>query len=439
MKELKPLVAVIAALAIAKATHTGFCNARISASEDFMQLSVASNFDPLLVDALKEYPVHELYGKLASDVVGGGRSSYMLTPISKKKLEKHINHVRKNGMGFNYLLNAACLDNVETTRSGQKHIRALLSWISQIGATSCTVSNPMLLRMIKQDFPHLKVRVSVFAGVDHLQKAKYWEEIGADVICLDSLTVNREFKTLRSLRKNLKCELELLVNNSCLQSCSLSPAHMNLLAHSSQSKHKNGGFVIDHCILECSKMKMQNPVNYIRSDWIRPEDLHHYEDIGYQRFKIVERNLPTEIMLKRVKAYSAKSYNGNLIDLIQPYGHSETKEQSKKKIYRTLSFLLRPFKVNPLKLMPIKELSERKGMLGNLSGPSPVYIDNQKLTGFLERFTKNSCRDINCEDCLYCHKFAELTVSIDPKYKQDCLGLHQSIDKSLTTGDLWKY
>lgn len=404
-----------------------------------MELSVATNFDEKLIDALKEYPVHELYGKLASDIVGGGRSSYMLTPISTRNFEKHVAHVRKNGMGFNYLLNAACLDNLETTRNGQKQIRVLLKWISGIGATSCTVSNPMLLKMIKQDFPHLRVRVSVFAGVDHLQKAKYWEDIGADVICLDSLTVNREFRTLKTLRKHLKCELEILVNNNCLQSCSLSPAHMNLLAHSSQSKHQNGGFVIDHCILECSKMKMQNPVNYIRSDWVRPEDLCHYEEIGYKRFKIVERNLPTEIMLKRVKAYSERSYQGNLIDLIQPYGHTEDKASTHKKMYRTLSFLLRPLKVNPFKLLPIKQLSERKGMMGNLQGPPPVFIDNKKLDGFLERFTKNSCRDISCEECRYCHKIADDVVKVDESYKNDCLGLHKKIDESLISGSLWKY
>lgn len=403
-----------------------------------MEFSVATNFDEKLVDGLADYPVHELYGKLASDIIGGGRSSYMLTPISNKKFEKHVNHVRKKGMGFNYLLNAACLDNLETTRSGQKQIRDLLKWITEIGATSCTVSNPLLLRMIKQDFPQLRVRVSVFAGVDHLQKAKYWEDIGADVICLDSLTVNREFRTLKTLRRHLKCELELLVNNNCLQSCSLSPAHMNLLAHSSQSKHQNGGFVIDHCILECSKMKMQNPVNYIRSDWIRPEDLHYYEEIGYKRFKIVERNLPTEIMLKRVRAYSERSYEGNLIDLIQPYGHTEEKNKHKK-MYRTLSFLLRPFKVNPFKLLPIKELSERKGMLGNLQGLPPVVIDNRKLDGFLERFTKFSCRDVSCEECRYCHKIAEQAVVIDENYKQDCLGLHKKIDDNIVSGKLWKY
>ncbi|MBS1244706.1 MAG: peptidase, partial [Deltaproteobacteria bacterium] len=45
-----------------------------------MRLSVATNFDPALVDALRGYPVVELFGKLREDAVGGGRAPYQLAP-----------------------------------------------------------------------------------------------------------------------------------------------------------------------------------------------------------------------------------------------------------------------------------------------------------------------------------------------------------------------
>ena len=41
-----------------------------------MRLSVATNFDPALVDALRGYPVVELFGKLREDAVGGGVRAY---------------------------------------------------------------------------------------------------------------------------------------------------------------------------------------------------------------------------------------------------------------------------------------------------------------------------------------------------------------------------
>lgn len=401
--------------------------------------SVATNFQSDLVQSLKGYAVKELYGKLTSDFVGGGRSSYMISSISRRKFRKHVEEVRRAGFGFNYLLNASCLDNLETTRNGQREIYRLLDWICSIDATAVTVSNPLLLKIIKENFGHLKVRVSVFAGVDHLRKAKFWEEMGADVICLDSLTVNREFETLRTLRKGLSCDLELLVNNNCLQSCALSPTHMNLLAHSSQSKHSNGGFVLDYCILECSKLKMKNPVNYIRSDWIRPEDISLYESLGYRNFKIVERNLPTELMLKRVKAYSERRFEGNLIDLIQPYGQKREEESprfSGSRLGRTLFFMFRPFKINPYRLIPLQRLSQEKGMLQG-KDQADVYIDNRELDNFMSRFVDKSCRNIDCEKCRYCHLFADKAVSILPNHREKCLSLHAEIDENFVKGKFW--
>ncbi len=59
-----------------------------------------------------------------------------------------------------------------------------------------TVATPYMLKLIKIRYPRLKVRVSVFSGVDRVRKAQMWEEMGADCIVLDSILVNRELKTL---------------------------------------------------------------------------------------------------------------------------------------------------------------------------------------------------------------------------------------------------
>lgn len=406
-----------------------------------MKLSVATNFDNNLVDQAKKYPVQDFYGKLPEDVVGGGRSSYMVGKISRGDFVKHVEHARNNGFGFNYLLNASCLNNLESSRSGQTAIRRLLAWMVDIGVTATTISNPLLLRIIKDSYPQLKVRISVYACVDHVKKAVYWEKNGADIICLDSLTINRDLEALKSIRKACHIDLELLANGNCLQSCSLCHTHMNLLAHSSQTKHSQGGFVIDHCILECSKVKVKDPVNYLRSDWIRPEDIHLYEDLGYSHFKIVERNLPTPIMLKRLEAYTNRTYQGNLIDLVQPYGHGKdggsSQHYKKGRLKRMLNFI-RPFKVNLRQLKQVEDLAKIKGMLTPLEGESPVVIDNQKLDGFLQNVWSKRCRYRNCDECLYCHKVAAEAVSVDPGYRERCLDLHYNIENSLVSGEMWK-
>ena len=73
-----------------------------------------------------------------------------------------------------------------------------VGWLCGIGVETVTVSSPFLLRIVKTRYPGLKVRISVFAGVDRVRKAQMWEEMGADGIVLDSLLVNREFVDART-------------------------------------------------------------------------------------------------------------------------------------------------------------------------------------------------------------------------------------------------
>jgi hypothetical protein len=96
-------------------------------------LSIATNFDDGLLDAISEYPVKEVFGKLSSDPIGGGRASFTLPPLSRRRFERHVEKARSRGIGFNYLLNPACMDNREYTRKGQREIESLLDYIEAPG------------------------------------------------------------------------------------------------------------------------------------------------------------------------------------------------------------------------------------------------------------------------------------------------------------------
>ncbi len=406
-----------------------------------MRLSVATNFDPALVEAVREYPVVELFGKLREDAVGGGRAPYQLARISRRRLADHVRHARRAGIEFNYLLNASCLGNREMTRAGQREIEDLAGWLCEIGVASVTVSSPYLLALVKTRFPRLKVRISVFGGVDRVRKAQMWEEMGADCIVLDSILVNRELATLERIRKSVRCDLELLVNNNCLSGCALSPMHMNALSHAGQNWHGNRGFLIDWCFLRCTEMKLRDPVNYIRSEWIRPEDLHVYEDLGYDLFKIAERDIPTPLMLTRVKAYAGRRFDGNLLDLVQPYafrGVTGSDRYYRRGLGWILRFFLRPGLVNPLRMLLLKRLADLRGMTGPVAGDAPVYVDNRALDGFLARFREHGCRDADCGDCRWCHEFAGKAVRIDEAHRAQVLAAYDEVFRALHDGSMWK-
>ncbi len=393
-----------------------------------MRLSVATNFDDQLLDQLQGFPVVEVFGKLPRDYVGGGRASYMLAPVGRRRLAHHVAEARKRGIRFNYLLNPACLGNREFQRDGQRRIERLLGWLAEIGVEAVTVSIPFLLELVKRRYPQFVVRVGVFARVATPQQARFWEEIGADSITLDPLVVNRDLELLHKIREVVRCDLQLIPNSDCLLFCPLAPYHMVCLSHGSQTGCSP--FLIDYCFLKCTVMRLEDPVNYIRAVWIRPEDLHRYESLGYHDFKILERNAPTQVMVERVRAYSVRRYEGNLLNLIKPYDYPSSQSHFRHGLFWSLWYGFNPFQLNLEQAMKIRKLACMMGMIRSREGPAGVVLDNQKLNGFLAHVPQD-CAVRDCEKCRYCHGWADRAVTIDPAYRRDCLALLNSVREDL--------
>ena len=404
-----------------------------------MKLSVATNFKPDFLDAIAGYPVTELFGKLPSDSIGGGRASFMLSPLTVEQLREHVRSSAERGIGFNYLINTACMDNREFTRSGQADLERLLEMVEECGATAVTISLPFLLPIIKKRHPGLKVRVGVYARVDSVAKARFWEELGADCITLESISVNRDFAMLKAIRKAVKLELQLIANSNCMMFCPLSGQHMVNLSHASQKGHASRGFMIDYCALRCSAEKLADPSNYLRSEFIRPEDLDTYVKMGFTSFKILERGAPTAVLAQRVRAYSEGRFDGNLLDLIQPYGYKDpaaTAPGWSENLWKFLKYFFRPGTVNTSELLKLKKLAEKRGLLSAMDW-DPVYIDNRKLDGFLAGMREIDCRITDCSTCGYCAAWTRTTVTINSKFQAEMLALYADAFGSLYSGRFW--
>lgn len=400
------------------------------------RFSVATNFDDQLPGRLKPYGATELYGKLPRDSVGGGRASYMLSPTSRQKVESHVREARRQGLAFDYLLNPACMGNNEFTTSFQRDLRRLLDWISEIGVEWVTVSVPLLAEVVKARYPHLKIKVGVYAQVYSPTRARFWEDLGADCIAIEPHITNRDFPRLRAIREAVKCDLQLLTNNTCLKECPIASYHMVGLSHGSQA---HGRFMIDYCMLKCSIAKLRDPVNYLISPWIRPEDLHLYEAIGYSSFKVLERDAPTDALVARARAYYERRFEGNLIHLIQPYGYKQQRSASQPRRAKYWDFLtfVRPWKANPMRMLQWREFAKMRGMIYQSSQEDPIRIDNRALDGFVEGLMGRDCGSRDCGDCGHCHRIARDVVKIDPEYQAKCLELANSLMDDMRTGKMW--
>jgi collagenase-like PrtC family protease len=408
-----------------------------------MRFSMPTNFDPLLIEQAKDYPVDEVYGKLTADVIGGGRLSQILPSVSFPRLRAHLALCKKHGISFNYLLNAANSDNTEYTREGQKHLTQLVDKLWETGVRRFTAATPYLLKFLKSRHRQAWVKISVFAQVGDSRKARQWEDMGADEIVLDSLLVNRDFKALEKIRSAVKISLQLLVNNNCYYGCSLSPYHMNVIAAGSRLGSRTSGFLPDYCYLHCTGKKLRDPARYLMADWIRPEDLSLYEGLGYDNFKLAGRNMPAEVLIKRMKAYAERQYDGDLLDLVQDFGRPEKHAQSlwtwRSKMKSLLVWFRHSAPLNPAAWFRLLSLNSKQGFLSAPRLEPPVYVDNRALDGFLGPIIRmGGCRNRLCEDCNYCNKVASKAVIVREASRTPILNAQEALVREIESGDFWR-
>ena len=140
------------------------------------------------------------------------------------------------GIEWNYLLNAPCLGNREFDKGFNNQLYDFLKWLIDIGVSSVTVASPYLLRFVKSHWPTLRVAISKFARITSIQRAIYWQNLGADQITLD-IHINRNFLLLDRLRKAIKIDIVLLVNDACIYQCPFEIYHSTIGGHASQDKN----------------------------------------------------------------------------------------------------------------------------------------------------------------------------------------------------------
>ncbi len=373
-----------------------------------MKYSVACNWDPELLERLSREScfVDTLFGQITDDPFGGGRGSFLAPKVLREQAREFIADARKRGFHFNYLFNGACQDNLEMTREGNRALFKHIEWVASTGADMVTVTLPILLVWIKRHFPNFKVVVSSWARVANVKRAKYWEDLGADEIILAE-SATRDFAALRSIRRALRCALEVIANPSCLYLCYLDTNHINMMSHSAQGGHISGGFVLDHCQVYCQRMKLGKPDELIKARWIRPEDVADYDDVGINSLKLLERFRNTESMMQVVRAYERRRFDGNLVELL-------TLPRQNAYNPPNLEYLIRPDLVN------IDLMLQMADIFG-YSFSDVMQIDNRSLDGFAEHFKTHNCYHSSCDECGYCNRWAEKVVRIDKEKHQAIL------------------
>jgi len=388
-----------------------------------MKLRVGANWDIVFLDGVKGTSVDALFGKLPFDIVGGARPGFVLPQIGRTDVEAYIKACHDRGFEFSYLLNAPCLGNLQYSKKGYGQLIELLEWIDHAGADSVTVGIPYLVDLARKRFSRLKVKVSTTARVNTVRKALQYEDMGVEEIIIDE-HINREFKTLDAIRKAVRCNLELIVNNICLWQCPYNFEHVNHDGHASREGEEDRYCYLQYPGYLCLYRKLMDPVELLKSPWIRPEDIRHYEALGYEHFKITERFKRTPLLLEHVMAYENRHYDGNLLDLF-------TLPRKGAFTPLHLEYFIQPKHVNIMKVSELEKVFD-------LEVRELIQMDNKKLEGFIEHFKTKDCNQISCSRCRYCETFFEKVAVVKKKEVERAAQKVRNFSDKLVSGEIFE-
>jgi collagenase-like PrtC family protease len=257
----------------------------------------------------------EIYGAHQTSITGHGRPAYRVPRVEPEDFERHVRSVREAGLRFNYVMNAPGFGGQEQDSGWLRNVSGFLKYLAECGVSGVTIAHPFLLQFVKREFPDFRLSVSLIARVDTVEAARKFEDLGVDVINLNPFTINRDFDMLRAIRRAVGCELELYANIPCLDHCRWRVAHYEFSGRASQATGlpEPGQ---DPFLTRCANVYLSEPIEFLRSPFIRPEDVAAYCEVGIDLFKLSDRTDSIEYLSNTARAYAEGKYDGNLFNLI---------------------------------------------------------------------------------------------------------------------------
>jgi len=353
------------------------------------KLKLGTNFDFNLLYEIKNLnekyknensSIYEIYGSERKMAFLTARPDFRLPDISRDHLEKYIKLSNDIGVIFNYTMNTINPGSKEEILNYKKELQEFIKYLQNIGCNRVTIANPVLLDIVREVSDDIEIDISTILHVETVTQIKYLHENYKIKKLCNNLTKNRSVKFLKNAAKYCNendIEFELLANEfcgvggqgystSCVYRQSCYGFHSN--THTKEEAESLNGYPMSYCMTS----RKTDPYNWLRMRWIRPEDLHYYESIGIDNFKVTGRTGSTEYLLTMAESYLKKQWNGNLLSLWKPLETIYTGECENKFVHHT-------------------------------------YIDNKKLDGFLNHWFNDEnfdCANEVCgTTCLYCENF----------------------------------
>jgi len=284
-----------------------------------IKYSVGLNCRPGNIEAILAEDVYEVYSAAPQSICTSARRDNV--PINEKEIERQVQLAHASDVKYNLVMNGSCQGGEEFNVSFQNRIKDFVRWAESIGVDVITVASPVMLDLIREVSDEISVTISNSSILVDPIKIQRYKKRGANTFVLN-WNVTRDFEMLKMIRNSTDDEIKFIPNQGCINSCEWFISHANIVSHVSvvgdDSIARYGDF--DYAIKKCRCVRQLDPVEFLMSNFTRPEDLHYFTEIGFDIIKLAGRRSSTEWMVKVLRAYQAEAYDGNVFDLSSHVG-----------------------------------------------------------------------------------------------------------------------
>ncbi len=239
----------------------------------------------------------------------------------RERLYSDLRWSRAHGLKLDTLFNANCYGDIAISPELAEMVTGVLHDMDahDLFPDTVTTTSPFIAKVIRKNFPSLRIRASINMRIHGTVGFEYVGDLFDEFYL--SREKHRDLNYVREVSdwaKEHGKTIGMQVNSGCLRECPFQQFHDNLHGHGDGRRPKDIATAkeYDFSFFLCkTTYERGNYEEIIRSTWIRPEDLHLYEPY-VQLFKLATRRhkCPTAVL----NAYADYSYDGNLLDLLDP-------------------------------------------------------------------------------------------------------------------------
>jgi len=258
--------------------------------------------------------IAEVYLSVENTRFGSGRN--FVHEVDIPEIARQVSFAGKYNVKISLAFNTVCFGKKKFCRSFQQDLRHLMRELESIGIDRIIVSDPYIMEIIMDEVPEVKIIVSVFSEVDSINRLEFYNRMGVDRIIIPH-ELNRNLGRLKEFVEKSLCDLEVILNLGCSHYCARADCHSMFTGHYTDAMRRK---VFGDCYNAwCNKFKLDRPRDFLSQDWIRPEDVYRYEEIGIKYFKIAGRATSTTWVIRAANAFLDRKYSGNIFNLISTY------------------------------------------------------------------------------------------------------------------------